>query len=123
MRRRPPRSTRTDTLLPYTTLCRSRAAGIAARVEVETRGAAASDGVGAGGQAVMDIGISIDICRSEADAEFVDHRGDLDRPFEVAPVEIAIAGSEIAVLAVAFGDARDEVGRDAGRVEIGRAHD
>src|SRR3546814_9797757 len=82
MRRRPPRSTRTDTLLPYTTLCRSRAAGIAARVEVETRGAAASDGVGAGGQAVMDIGISIDICRSEADAEFVDHRGDLDRRSE-----------------------------------------
>src|SRR3546814_9915321 len=27
MRRRPPRSTRTDTLFPYTTLCRSRAVG------------------------------------------------------------------------------------------------
>src|SRR3546814_9960464 len=37
MIRRPPRSTRTDTLFPYTTLFRSRTPAISARPELETR--------------------------------------------------------------------------------------
>src|SRR3546814_16338988 len=40
MRRRPPRSTRTDTLLPYTTLCRSRSAGSRHRGSAGRRAAA-----------------------------------------------------------------------------------
>src|SRR3546814_4016884 len=48
MIRRPPRSTRTDTLLPYTTLFRS---GARAATPLATRfaGAAVATGVGAGG--------------------------------------------------------------------------
>src|SRR3546814_5270735 len=38
MRRRPPRSTRTDTLVPYTTLCRSGATGILRRGRHEGAG-------------------------------------------------------------------------------------
>src|SRR3546814_2046656 len=37
MRRRPPRSTRTDTLFPYTTLCRSVARPHAARCAIRRR--------------------------------------------------------------------------------------
>src|SRR3546814_18025917 len=44
MSRRPPRSTRTDTLVPYTTLCRSAGRGVA--VGVEERGQFRRDLVG-----------------------------------------------------------------------------
>src|SRR3546814_2182106 len=44
MRRRPPRSTRTDTLFPYTTLFRSRGSGTASRQRSPTAPQPASDG-------------------------------------------------------------------------------
>src|SRR3546814_494248 len=42
MKRRPPRSTRTDTLFPYTTLCRSGVAGLQAIATAKRRGAIVS---------------------------------------------------------------------------------
>src|SRR3546814_14908600 len=57
MRRRPPRSTRTDTLFPYTTLFRSRSR--AARAPGSAAAARAADPVGADGQA-REKGIDID---------------------------------------------------------------
>src|SRR3546814_20097654 len=44
MRRRPPRSTRTDTLFPYTTLCRSRPCGLALTVLVAALAGCATRG-------------------------------------------------------------------------------
>src|SRR3546814_5735669 len=50
MIRRPPRSTRTDTLFPYTTLCRSQAAGEPARNRAAAGG---GGGSGSGSEAAL----------------------------------------------------------------------
>src|SRR3546814_2210503 len=53
MKRRPPRSTRTDTLFPYTTLFRSRAELRAGSVNDEKTGVARLDGTSASGNLVF----------------------------------------------------------------------
>src|SRR3546814_7314870 len=125
MVRRPPRSTRTDTLFPYTTLFRSEEALQTPEHRLEARrDRAAEDGVVAEAHdsarsalEVVDRELDVDLQRLRLLAE--QGRGD-------EPVDLDVGGDHLAdvgrVLEDALGD--DEVDRDGdgGEPEIGRAH-
>src|SRR3546814_7048278 len=70
MRRRPPRSTRTDTLFPYTTLFRSQARiGEIAHQRPVPRAVAAVDAAAVGhrGQELVDVGLVDDVLDGDDD--------------------------------------------------------
>src|SRR3546814_6812900 len=98
MIRRPPRSTRTDTLFPYTTLFRSLAL------------AAQGGEVGAGAGAVLE---QARLAHPEVHDAVLVHQIVADRLDE--------AGVRLRVL-VGAGGARQLAGREVDVVEIGRAH-
>src|SRR3546814_2687724 len=100
MIRRPPRSTRTDTLFPYTTLFRSIArAGLSALVDIRVAPAIETlDAMVAGGEGPFDL-------------VFID----ADKPGNAAYFDRAVALSRPGTIIIV-----DNVIRDGG--EIGRAH-
>src|SRR3546814_3232987 len=113
MIRRPPRSTRTDTRFPYTTLCRSQAFGDAHRQAFDHRGLADA-GLAGEDRAVL-----------PAPGQDVDHLPDLGVARQHR-VELAVARAlgEVAAELVQVGrGAGLAVGAGLRRVaEIGRAH-
>src|SRR3546814_8056525 len=83
------------------------AARIAPGIDVETRCAPAGDRARSSRQAVVQIGVRIDIGSGQPDAEDVIDRRNLDRAFHVEAVVIAVPRREIAVLAIEFRRAGD----------------
>src|SRR3546814_20125256 len=122
MIRRPPRSTRTDTLLPYTTLFRSHAAGVVGDVHEHVDVVERALGVGARA-AVAEIAGELRLALIRARDEDVDPALDLAdvRRHRALPFEFNCVGGE------ARGEVVIDVGGDTGTghehdgTEVGRA--
>src|SRR3546814_18534486 len=107
MIRQPPRSTRTDTLFPYTTLFRSLGPVCHSRVAADANGQVQPG-------AVRLDNAGFDIAEIGVDDEIADALG-IDRAADLAEQLLIIAG---AVLAQRIGDQRGDAGAVA---QIGRA--
>src|SRR3546814_12569753 len=107
MIRRPPRSTRTDTLFPYTTLFRSELDAPALILRIAERGDFRGDlgafGIGLRPAALEITGLGVDLADREADAHVP------TRPFEVPPrgrASLGVVGVEQALVPPALHAAR-----------------